>query len=67
MNTMNKEISKKFSLKIILKHLIQLKKDFNFTSFNKILKTKKLKYPLVIKPNNEGSSIGVKICTNSNS
>ena len=70
MNAMNKEISKKIfvknNIKTPLYNLIK-KKDFNFMSFNKILKTKKLKYPLVVKPNNEGSSIGVKICTNSNS
>ena len=31
------------------------------------MKIKKLKYPIVVKPNNEGSSIGVKICKNLNS
>ena len=40
------------------------KKNYNFTNFKKIIKIKNLKYPIVIKPNNEGSSIGVKICKN---
>jgi len=40
------------------------KKTFNSLNFKKTIKTKNLKYPLVIKPNSEGSSIGVKICKN---
>ena len=30
--------------------------------FKKIIKKNRIKFPVVIKPNNEGSSIGVKIC-----
>ncbi len=41
--------------------------SFNETSFNLIKKiNKKLKFPVVIKPINEGSSVNVFICTKSN-
>lgn len=67
MNAMNKLISKK----IFIKHKIKTpkyevikKKNYVFQNLKRILKTKNLKYPMVIKPNNEGSSIGVKICKN---
>tara|TARA_B100000029_G_scaffold513292_2_gene612358 strand:+ start:2888 stop:3802 length:915 start_codon:yes stop_codon:yes gene_type:complete len=36
----------------------------NINNFNKKLKKISFKYPLVIKPVNEGSSLGVKICKN---
>ena len=67
MNAMNKLISKKIFIKNKIKtpQFIFLKKEkFNFLKILKIIKTKKLKYPLVAKPINEGSSIGVKICKN---
>ena len=38
----------------------------NSNSFNKKLRKLKFKYPLVIKPVNEGSSLGVKICKSIN-
>ena len=67
MNAMNKIVSKKLFIKNKIKtpeyHEIR-KKNYTFSQLVKILKIKKLKYPLVIKPNNEGSSIGVKICKN---
>ena len=45
-------------------YFIIFKKKFNLSKLNKDIKNKRLKYPLVVKPNNEGSSIGVKICKN---
>jgi D-alanine-D-alanine ligase len=64
---MDKEISKK----IFLKHKILTPKyiKFNFENYNKnIIKeiNKKLKFPVVIKPINEGSSVHVYICTKKN-
>ena len=64
---MDKEISKK----IFLKHRILTPKyiKLDFTKFNKnIIKEidKKLKFPVVIKPINEGSSVHVYICTKKN-
>ena len=64
---MDKEISKK----IFLKHKILTPKyiKLDFTKFNKnIIKEidKKLKFPVVIKPINEGSSVHVYICTKKN-
>ena len=66
MNAMNKLISKKIFIKNKIKTPLYeiIKKNYNFLKRKKIIKTKKLKYPLVVKPNNEGSSIGVKICKN---
>ena len=64
---MNKEISKKIFIKNKIKtpmYEVVTKKTFNSLNFKKTIKTKNLKYPLVIKPNSEGSSIGVKICKN---
>ena len=37
-------------------------KDYSGVNLNKKIKKNKLKFPIVIKPNDEGSSIGVKIC-----
>ena len=67
MNAMNKLISKKIFIKNKIRtplYDVIKKKNYNFSKFKKILKKKKFKYPLVVKPNNEGSSIGVKICKN---
>ncbi len=67
MNSMNKIVSKKIFIKNKIKtpKFIFIKKNTNnFLKLNKTLSTKKFKYPLVVKPNNEGSSIGVKICKN---
>ena len=65
-NAMNKEISKKFSLKIKIKtpqfHIIY---ELNYKNkILKILKNKKIKFPLVTKPINEGSSLGVEVSSN---
>ena len=65
MNAMNKIVSKKIFIKNEIKtpKFIFIKKSiYNFLKLKIILKTKKFKYPLVVKPINEGSSIGVKIC-----
>ena len=67
MNAMNKVISKKIFIKHKIttpKYEVINKKNYIFKNFKKAIKIKKLKYPMVIKPNNEGSSIGVKICKN---
>tara|TARA_A100001015_G_scaffold320839_1_gene448743 strand:+ start:881 stop:1810 length:930 start_codon:yes stop_codon:yes gene_type:complete len=67
MNAMNKIISKKIFIKNKIKtpkYCVIKKKYYTYSNFTKILKAQKLKYPLVVKPNNEGSSIGVKICKN---
>ena len=67
MNSMDKIFSKK----IFKKHNIRTPAyiELNKINYLKILKEKniiesKLHYPLVLKPSNEGSSIGVKICKN---
>ena len=67
MKAMNKLISKQIFIKNKIKtpSYISIKKDnYNFSKLMHIIKTKKIKYPLVAKPNSEGSSIGVKICKN---
>jgi D-alanine-D-alanine ligase len=69
MNAMNKIVSK-----IIFKKNKLLTPNYialNSVNYKKILKSKLLKnsyldYPIVVKPSNEGSSIGVKICKNFN-
>ena len=38
--------------------------DFKNANLKKLIKLNKLTFPIVIKPSNEGSSIGVKICKN---
>ena len=62
---MDKELSKilfeKNKIKTPKYFLIQ--KDFE-TSFRKEMKSAKIKFPIVIKPSNEGSSLGVYICKN---
>ena len=67
MNAMNKLIAKKIFIKNRIKtpaFFIINKKIFNIYKIKKIIKKSVLKFPLVVKPNNEGSSIGVKICKN---
>ncbi len=68
MNAMNKLISKKIFIKNKIKtptYDVIKKNEYIFSKVKKTLKLKKFQFPLVIKPNNEGSSIGVKICKNS--
>ena len=66
---MNKEISKKLYIKkkILTPKYFKFKFENNKISKNTIIKTqKKLRFPVVIKPINEGSSVNVFICTKKN-
>ncbi len=66
---MNKEISKKIYIKnkILTPKYIKFKFNNNKIKKNIIIKTqKKLKFPVVIKPINEGSSVNVYICEKKN-
>ncbi len=64
---MDKEISKKIFIKndILTPKYIKFDYKKNKTSIIKIIE-KKLKFPVVIKPINEGSSVDVNICTKKN-
>jgi len=67
MNSMDKIISKKAFKKNKINTPAYI--ELNQINYLNILKKKKifelrLKYPLILKPSNEGSSIGVKICKN---
>ena len=65
MNAMDKEISKKiFNNHNIITPNSFILNNFKYKKNNLITKKNKLKLPIVIKPTNEGSSIGVKICKN---
>ena len=65
-NAMDKLISKK----IFLKNKIKTPKYFSIdrnhavSTVDKMLKLKKINYPLIAKPVNEGSSLGVELCKN---
>ena len=65
-NAMDKLISKK----IFLKNKIKTPKYFSINENDKIksvekkLKLKRIIYPVIVKPINEGSSLGVKLCKN---
>ena len=66
-NAMNKVISKTIFKKNNIKspQYFTLHKDYNNKNqLYKIIKRKKIKFPIVVKPISEGSSIGVKICKN---
>ncbi len=66
-NAMDKVISKQiFKINKIKspKYFVLEKKDFNASKLKSLIKKKSLLFPLVVKPTNEGSSIGVKICNN---
>ena len=66
---MNKEISKKLYIKkkILTPKYFKFRFENNKIEKNIIIKTqKKLKFPVVIKPINEGSSVNVFICTKKN-
>ena len=64
-NAMNKLISKKIFLKNKIKtpnhHSIK-KKNYKISSLKKNLKKKKIKLPIIVKPIDEGSSLGVELC-----
>ena len=66
-NAMNKVISKEIFKKNKIKspeYFVLEREGYNKIKLNKLIKRKKIKFPIVIKPINEGSSIGVKICKN---
>ncbi len=66
-NAMNKLISKKIFIKNKIKtpsFFVIKKSEYKKKNFQKINNIKKINYPIVLKPTNEGSSIGVEICKN---
>ena len=66
-NAMNKIISKEiFSENKIdtPKFFMMLKRNFSIQILKKNIINKKIKFPVVVKPINEGSSLGVKVCKN---
>jgi len=66
-NAMNKIISKEIFKKNKIKspeYFSLEKKNYNKIKLKMYIKRKKIKFPVVVKPINEGSSIGVKICKN---
>ena len=66
-NAMNKIISKEIFLKNTIKtpkFFTIKKKEINIKKLKKKITYKKIKFPIVIKPINEGSSLGVKVCKN---
>ena len=67
MMAMDKEISKKLFIKnnILTPKFLKIKTDLDKKKVTKLLK-KKIKFPVVIKPINEGSSLGVYICNEKN-
>ena len=69
MNAMDKIISKKIFKKnsLLTPNYIYLD-TFNYKKYfkKKVLKNLNFSYPMVVKPSNEGSSIGVEICKNYN-
>ena len=67
MMAMDKEISKKLFIKnkILTPKFQKIKTNLNKKEVLKLLK-KKIKFPVVIKPINEGSSLGVYICNEKN-
>ena len=67
MMAMDKEISKKIFIKnrILTPKFLKIKTDLNKKKLIKSIK-KKINFPVVIKPINEGSSLGVYICNEKN-
>ena len=66
-NAMNKIISKEIFKKNKIRsplYFVLKKEVYNKVKLNKILKKNRMDFPIVIKPVNEGSSIGVRICKN---
>ena len=66
-NAMNKLISKEIFIENNIKtprfNLIK-KTEFKIKGIQKIISQKKINFPVVLKPINEGSSLGVEICKN---
>ncbi len=66
-NAMNKIISKEFFEKnniLSPKYFVLSSKNITSSKIKNSIKRSKLSYPIVIKPSDEGSSIGVEICRN---
>ena len=64
---MDKEISKKIFIKNNIKTPKYITHSYNISSYNLIKEIKKkLKFPVVVKPLNEGSSVNVYICNEKN-
>ena len=66
-NAMNKIISKEIFIQNKIKtpkYFSMKKSEYKETPIQKIVKKKKFIYPIVSKPINEGSSLGVEICKN---
>ena len=66
-NAMNKIISKEIFTKnkIKTRKFLSIRKmEFKKNLIQKIIKNKRIKFPIVLKPINEGSSLGVEICKN---
>ena len=66
-NAMNKLISKKIFIKNNIKtpKFVSIKKiKYKAKKLQKIVSSKKINFPIVLKPINEGSSLGVVICNN---
>jgi len=66
---MDKLISKKifFKNKIKTPKYFSLDRNFKISSVDKKLKLKRIYYPVIVKPINEGSSLGVELCKNKKS
>jgi len=67
MIAMNKYFSKQLFIKNNIKtpnYFFLNFKDYSNVNLQKKIKQNKLKFPIVVKPNDEGSSIGVSICKN---
>ena len=66
-NAMNKIISKEMFIKNNIKtpKFVPIKKtEYKTKTIQKIINSKKINFPVVLKPINEGSSLGVEICKN---
>ena len=66
-NAMNKLISKEIFIKNSIKtpNFFSIKKsEYRKNILLKIIRNKKINFPIVVKPINEGSSLGVEICKN---
>ncbi len=67
MNCMDKIISKKIFKKNKLltpKYFYLSREKYDIKLLFRFIKLKKISFPIIVKPSNEGSSIGVKICKN---
>ena len=66
-NAMNKLVSKKIFIENNIKtpKFVPIKKEeYKTKTIQKIINSKKIYFPVVLKPINEGSSLGVEICKN---